>query len=52
MNNTEWAFQTLVKFLNEKPYGEITFTVQNGKVVNSKYTVSEKPPVDRSDIKE
>jgi hypothetical protein len=46
MNAIDWAFSLLAKFLADKSYGEITFNVQEGKIINVKTVKSEKPPLD------
>ena len=47
----DWAFSVLAKFLSETPFGEITFHLQDGKIVNVKTVKSEKPPLDTTDKK-
>ncbi len=51
MSMIDWAFSVLAKFLSDTPYGEITFSVQEGRVVNVKKVISEKPPVDSKALK-
>lgn len=45
MNVFEWAGGILVREINSKLYGTVTYSFQNGNITGCKVERSEKPPI-------